>query len=556
MKTRWLLRSVLGGLAACGWGVVQAADSYTCKQLDVPGATWTQVWRLNDAGQVAAASSLGAFLYDGKRGGWKPLPEPPAGSGYSVADLGAFDINNLGSVVGVAVDPANPSNGRGFILGSVAGPTSYQFVDYADPSAPQNTYVELRGLNDAGLVLGWAYDPLPGPLGELYTGQAFVFNPTGSVQGIFNPGFNPVTPKLSDGLPASYAIPGGINNRGQFALSGASATIAKEGLLYDPGTLTYYSLSLPGKVVTALRGVNDRDRNARGNCTGQQCIRTVGWSRAKGSSTYESFFADFDSVTGWQPVTFIDCASSLPSSVNGVLLQGVNNRNIVTGSFSDASGTSHGVIAYPNRVLPSQIVRGSFVFNVTVAASVSVFLDPSLAAGYRYATARGNPNFASVTLPIGIGDDQYTLLVNGIAFAVAGGDTFDFTAHGWSGGVSGFSVLGIEASAGLGAADPEAFVTEVTFVAGGLFTGSMTPLTAATELSALTSTLDGGHYPGRLEDDAERAQRAYQAGNVATACSALVALESDALRLLAGTPDRAQLIEMQAAAAANAVDCP
>jgi hypothetical protein len=36
-----------------------AADTYTCQTLDVPGTTNTQLWRLNNHGQVAAATAAG-----------------------------------------------------------------------------------------------------------------------------------------------------------------------------------------------------------------------------------------------------------------------------------------------------------------------------------------------------------------------------------------------------------------------------------------------------------------------------------------------------------------
>ena len=53
----------------------------------------------------------------------------------------------------------------------------------------------------------------------------------------------------------------------------------------------------------------------------------------------------------------------------------------------------------------------------------------------------GDPKFASVQLPIGIGDSLYTLIVHGQAFGLAGGDTFDFATHGFANGVPATNAL-------------------------------------------------------------------------------------------------------------------
>ena len=89
---------------------------------------------------------------------------------------------------------------------------------------------------------------------------------------------------------------------------------------------------------------------------------------------------------------------------------------------------------------------------------------------------KGDPLFASVRLPIGIGDSRYTVKVRGSFFDLAGGELLDFRANGFPDGVDGFRVGCIEVSAGLDPADAEAFPTEVTFVAAGQFTGTMKPM--------------------------------------------------------------------------------
>ncbi|HEY4959049.1 MAG TPA: PEP-CTERM sorting domain-containing protein, partial [Caldimonas sp.] len=46
-----------------------------------------------------------------------------------------------------------------------------------------------------------------------------------------------------------------------------------------------------------------------------------------------------------------------------------------------------------------------------------------------------------------------------------------------TGGVSDFTITGIETSAGLDPSNPTAFITGLTFSGNGDFTGTMTPLT-------------------------------------------------------------------------------
>ena len=72
-----------------------------------------------------------------------------------------------------------------------------------------------------------------------------------------------------------------------------------------------------------------------------------------------------------------------------------------------------------------------------------IFIDPLIAIGYDYAVGAGDPFFASVLLPTGIGDDLYDIIVDNISYSVMGGVVFDFTQIA-AGGVDAFRVLGIE----------------------------------------------------------------------------------------------------------------
>jgi hypothetical protein len=115
---------------------------------------------------------------------------------------------------------------------------------------------------------------------------------------------------------------------------------------------------------------------------------------------------------------------------------------------------------------------------VPASPGTITFIDPLVAVGYDYQIAVGDPNFASVLLPTGIGDNLYQLLL-------WDGDSFEFETnltggigHAFGpGGVDRFRILGIETSALLDPFSAVAFITGLTFVSEGTFSGTMTPLT-------------------------------------------------------------------------------
>ncbi len=161
--------------------------------------------------------------------------------------------------------------------------------------------------------------------------------------------------------------------------------------------------------------------------------------------------------------------------------QSNNNVYILrrSNSFFDFSPIGPGT---PNVFLPT-VVQGVYNFSITdVGPSSVTFIDPLVAIGYDYAIGAGDPNFASVLLPTGIGDNLFDLFLwNGAMFIdsginLIGGDQFFFG----QGGVDRFSIRGIEISAGLDPNNVTAFITGLTFDGPGTFTGTMTPLTVDT----------------------------------------------------------------------------
>jgi hypothetical protein len=133
----------------------------------------------------------------------------------------------------------------------------------------------------------------------------------------------------------------------------------------------------------------------------------------------------------------------------------------------------------PQAFLPT-VVNGVYNFAVENVGPNSVtFIDPFVTTGYNYATGAGDPNFASVLLPTGIGDNMFDLFRwNGSDYVDSGIDLTGGAQYFFGGaGVSRFSIRGIEVSAGLDPNNVTAFITGLTFVSAGNFTGTMTPLT-------------------------------------------------------------------------------
>ncbi|MBV9198305.1 MAG: hypothetical protein JOY83_00945 [Alphaproteobacteria bacterium] len=135
---------------------------------------------------------------------------------------------------------------------------------------------------------------------------------------------------------------------------------------------------------------------------------------------------------------------------------------------------------------------GVYHFNVGSVGPDSVtFIDPAVAVGYIYDTGEGDPNFASVILP-DVGGGAFDLSYLSTTVVLDAGVQYFFP----TGGVSEFTVTGIDPSADLDPADTSAFVTGLTFVSDGSFTGTMTPITEVastvpepTSLALLTPTL-------------------------------------------------------------------
>lgn len=120
---------------------------------------------------------------------------------------------------------------------------------------------------------------------------------------------------------------------------------------------------------------------------------------------------------------------------------------------------------------------------IGIDPTTPIWIDPPVAVGYVLTVESGAPNFSSLTLPAGFGDDLFTVsffdgtgTVEVLVDASVSGPHVDFLSFNAL-GVSTFTILGIEAALGLDPSDATAFPVGVTFVSGGSFSVNMLAIT-------------------------------------------------------------------------------
>lgn len=396
-----------------------AHAEYVFTTINYPGATFTDVRGLNSAGEIVGYTNLGSFRYSA--GTYSLLPPVPGGLG-----INAHGINDDGLIIGSAWT-ADGSSTVGFILDG----TSYGFFSY-----PGRSHTHARSINGAGMVTGYATndDHLSGNVGFIYDPVAMTFTdvvaPTGS-----------------------FVIAQGINTAGQVTGSARIPGTGTSGFLREPdGTMTYFRID---GAPTAARAINNNGLIA-------------GWVYDSASTSINAFVG---SSSGYQKLR--------AGTTSHTYVQAINDSGQISGLFEEIGATSfvpRGFIATPAELPTGTTSSGAFTFSVDVIADTEIYIDPEVTLGYEYEIGMGDPQFATVRLPIGIGDNQYTLIVNGKTFPLAAGVLFDFLEHGYPAGVSKFRVTDIELEAALNPNDPYAFPTQLTFSGSGRFTGTMQPL--------------------------------------------------------------------------------
>lgn len=394
-----------------------ATATYVYNTITYPGAVFTDVRGLNNDGRIVGYASIDGvnfFAFSYDAGVYTPLPA-------TVFPISAHGVNDAGVIIGSANNGFGPTQGFLFNAGT-----------YAFFSRPGWEHTFGRMISNSGLITGYSADSVTG------ASAGYIYNPFTSI-------YTDISPAGS-----LFTIAQGINAAGQVVGSAILPGSGPNAFLREPGgAITLFQI---GSAPTRARGINDV-----GLITGFMNVGTV----------IQGFVGNSG---GFQTLMVPGSDSTFPEAIN--------NAGQVAGLYHTGGGTvTHGFIATPASMPTGTTSSGAYTFSVAVIPNFPIFIDPPVAVGYDYATGKGDPNIASVRLPIGIGDGFYRVKVRGRKFTLAGGELLDFRANGFPDGVDAFRVGCIEVSAGLDPANPEAFPTELTFVAAGMFTGTMKPLT-------------------------------------------------------------------------------
>lgn len=135
-----------------------------------------------------------------------------------------------------------------------------------------------------------------------------------------------------------------------------------------------------------------------------------------------------------------------------------------------------------------------YSFNIgTVSPTEVTFIDPFVATGFTYIKGATDPNFRSVQVASNVGDGLYDVYIWGgsgwVLFSSGLGVSQELLFG--TGGVDRFEIRGIEESAGVSPFDLTAFVTGLTFVNQGSFTGTMQAIAVETVPEPATLALLG-----------------------------------------------------------------
>ena len=235
-----------------------AAAPYTYTILDAPGATTISAYGVNNAGQAAGryVDGTGGHGYIWTAGTFVTIDVAGA-TGTTIED-----INNLGQVAGTY---QNAGGSHGFVRSAAGAITTIN----APPTASN---INLTGLNDSGMVIGFYIDSTGFSRGFVYTAGTFtVLNSTlaGAVSG--------------------STLPFGINNAGDVVGSYNDGT-TNRGFLYSGGV--YAKLNVPGTNNTSAEGIN-----TAGQVVGLWTTDTSGSGGFHGFTEIGNAYTTFD-VTG------------------------------------------------------------------------------------------------------------------------------------------------------------------------------------------------------------------------------------------------------------------
>lgn len=441
LAARLLLLAPLAAASA------QAASSYAVSYFVLPGSGTTILWDIDNQGRL-----VGEAAGDINGNGYRSFLIENGLASTLVAPNGSLAISvglsETGVVVGAHDDPTRTYSGVNDVFDPVTGDQLPQ---------PFVANVQVGFIRSASGQWQTVEPPLTGlqttlvrsvsPNGRYVAGYAFT-DTLGTT--FFQRDTLTGTTSLVPGSVQPFIL-SAVDNEGRLI----GSDMRRKPLIYDPLTGASTNLSDQGYQRLSPRAVNSAGLMS-------------GWllqSSPGGDAQQLAWVGTADGIT---------VLPTRPGSANAL---GMNDLGQVVGAWTSPDGSQQqGFIATPVAMPVDNGAAGSFSFSVAVQADMPVFIDPLVAVGYVYAVGSGDPLFKTVSLPVGIGDGRYTLHVGGLVLEVGGNQVVDFTALGFAQGVAGFSVTGIETAAALDPSDNNAFVTRLTFMADGRFTGTQTPI--------------------------------------------------------------------------------
>jgi hypothetical protein len=308
MKTQILAILALGLLA----GPIVAQAQYDFEQIDYPGASNTQIFGINDRGDVVGngITDEGSFpfVYDTKKGTFTDVA--PIVEFDATAVLG---ISDSGVLVGSVFDD-DLLKESGLIIHKDGSSTVFDHPDAV-------SFTQARGVNNDGLVTGYRDDPIVTSVGFIY---------------------DPEIPTFTDLNPTSFfTIAQGINSQGEVVGSSnfsaandpcvglGNAFLRYGWLRATDGTVTYFEVNGSH---TSARGINDEGS-------------IVGFVFDLNDGKFKGINVELD---GSQCQSITVAASDLIEvpGAEATFLAGIKNSGEIVGSYEDPTN-SHGFIARP-----------------------------------------------------------------------------------------------------------------------------------------------------------------------------------------------------------------
>lgn len=437
---------LLAPLAAAS---AQAATAYAVSYLSLPGMAGTELWDIDNQGRLVGNawskddfSDYRSFVVENGTTQWLTAPNgrPARGAAWSETGLlvgGHADPSRTYSTISYVWDPITQTE----VPQTITAEVQIGFI--------RNAAGQWQTVEASGQGITFTFARAVSPNGRYLLNQYSTDSGTGHMVRDTLTGTDTMIP-----ASANLFVGRAIDDRGRVIGSGTDRIggRSRTPMIYDP---------LTGQR-TVLPSLNyDYFAPAAVDAAGTMAGRV--------------YSSDFSTVQSY--VTTVGGITLLPVKSDFASAMGMNDLGQVVGFWSNVEGTTaEGFIATPVALPEAGGPPGTFSFSIDVRADTPVFIDPLVAVGYTYAVGAGDPLFKTVSLPVGIGDGRYRLQVGNLSLDVGGNQIVDFTALGFAQGVAGFSVTGIETGAGLDPNDSSAFVTRLTFMADGRFTGTQTAI--------------------------------------------------------------------------------